>query len=295
MELRQFRYFVAIAEDLHFGKAAERLNIAQPALSIQIKKLEEILGGQLLHRTNRSVTLTEAGRLFLEEARQTLDRAARAEVTVRRALRGELASINIGYSATAIFSGLLGKAITAIRKSYPELDLKLHELDPRRQLESLLQRHIHFAFMSTMALDIPRELNVVRLEEWPLNIAMPIGHPLADLREIPLEKLTREQFIVYAGSADDDGLSIFRSLANFSPNVAQRASNADAMATLVATGLGVALLPSSLMDPASHGNIVFRSIKGREARLDCSLVSWRTEYEPAVKLALAAVHKVVVA
>lgn len=291
MELRHFRYFLAVAEDLHFGKAAERLNIAQPALSIQIRKLEEMLGGQLFHRANRSVTLTEAGRIFLDEARQTLERAARAEANVRRALRGELASVEIGYTASAVLSGLLGKAVVAIREKNPDLDLRLHELDPRSQLDGLLQRQIHFAFMTTLALDIPRELTICRLAEWPLTIAMSAAHPLATLQEIPLDKLKQEPFIVYTSSERDDGLAIFRSLADFSPNVAQRASSAVTVAALVGTGLGVALLPLSLASRGSHDSVVFRPIKGEKTIMDCSLVSWRTEYEPAVKLALAAIRK----
>ena len=119
MDLRQLRYFVATAEELHFGRAAERVHIAQPALSIQIKALEDTLGVQLLSRTNRVVTLTEAGRLFLKEARRTLEQAQHAAVVARRAGRGEIGRIEIGYSADTSYSGVLSGVLRQYKRRVP--------------------------------------------------------------------------------------------------------------------------------------------------------------------------------
>lgn len=294
MELRHFRYFVAVAEELHFGRAAERVNIAQPALSIQIRQLENALGGQLFHRANRGVTLTEAGRIFLPEARQTLERATRAEEVARRAVRGELAAIEIGYSANAALSGLLAKATLAIRQCCPGLEINVHELDPQTAVAELIGRRIHFCITTTLSLDIPKELSKIVLAEWPLRVALPEDHPLALLDEIPLERLSSETFVVYARSASDDGLSVIRSIGGFSPKVGQRAASAIMVAALVGAGLGIGLLPSSLESASSPIGVVFRKLKSRNALMDCSLLAWRVEYEPAIKLAVTAVKRALV-
>ncbi len=283
MELRHHRYFLAVAEELHFGRAAERLKIAQPALSIQIRQLEDSLGGQLFHRANRGVTLTEAGRILLDEARQTLDRAARAEEVVRRAVRGELAAIQIGYSANAALSGILGRGVRAIREASPDLEIRVHELDPQTQLEDLVQRKIHFALTTTLSLDVPSQLVATRLAAWPLLVALPQGHPLAEQDEIAAEMLRDESFIVYSGSSADDGFSVFRTIAGFTPKAGQRSTSALMVLALVGAGLGVALVPSSLQEAAPHEGVVFRKLKSTGAMMDCSLVSWKVEFEPAVK------------
>lgn len=290
MELRHFRYFLAVAEELHFGKAAERLHIAQPALSIQIRKLEDALGGPLFHRANRSVSLTEAGRVFLEEARETLERAARAETIVRRALCGEVASIDIGYSASVVYSGIFGKALGQIRKMCPDVEIKVHELSPQSQLGRIMQRQIHLAFMPTLALDIPRELKADLLAEWPMQVVMPVTHPLADVGEVPLDRLMQEPFVTYATAEAEDGLPFFSSLKGFAPTISQHASSAAMIIELVAAGLGVALLPSSLAQSQLRSDVVFRSLKEQNIVVDCSLISWRTEYEPAVRAVREAVR-----
>lgn len=291
MELRFFRYFVAVAEELHFGRAAERLAIAQPALSIQIRKLEDMLGGRLFYRDNRSVALTEAGRLFLDEARQTLERASRAEETVQRALRGELAALRVGYTPLAALSGIMGKAARAIRASHPCLELNLQELDPQSQLEALAQRRLHFALMPTRSLDFPSGLRAERLGEWPLEVVLPVSHALAEQEEVSLDDLRHERFVVYAEAEADDGLSLFRSIANFSPIVGQRATNATMVVALVGAGLGVSVQPASVTSFGIPKDVVFKPIKGDHPMIDCSLVSWKNEFEPGIKLALSAVRK----
>lgn len=290
VELRYFRYFVAVAEELHFGRAAGRLAIAQPALSIQIRKLEEMLGGRLFHRDNRRVALTEAGRLFLDEARQALERASRAEAVVRRALRGELAALRIGYTPLAALSGIMGKASRAIHDSLPDLEINLEEFDPQSQLEALMQRRIHFALMPTRSLKVPSDLMVEQLAEWPLEVALPIGHKLADREEVALDDLLNEKFVVYAGVEMDDGLSLFRSIANFTPTVGQRTANAAMVVALVGAGLGISIQPFAVVKSGIQQDVVFRSIKDFHPTIDCSLVSWRNEFEPAIKLAIGAVR-----
>lgn len=289
MELRHFRYFLTVAEELHFGRAAERLHIAQPALSIQIRNLETMLGGPLFRRTNKSVRLTEAGRLFVNEARQTLERAAQARRVVEQALSGEIAAIDIGFSASAIYSGIFGKALTKVRSQCPGIEIKVHELSPQTQLESILNRSIQLAFMPTLALDIPNKLRIDRMAEWPLQVAMPKSHPNASLAVISLESLISEQFITYVTSEADDGLPFLSALEGFVPNVTQRVSSASMIVELVAAGLGIALLPSSLDQPQFRNDVVFKTLEVDEIIVDCSLISWEDEFEPSVELVRSAV------
>jgi DNA-binding transcriptional LysR family regulator len=120
MDLRHLRYFLAVAEEGHFGRAARRLNIVQPALSMQIRALEEELGGPLFQRTSRRVELTEAGALLREEARRTLDQAEHTRLTVQRAIRGETGNVRVGFAGNAVFSGKLINDLRAFHRMYPD-------------------------------------------------------------------------------------------------------------------------------------------------------------------------------
>src|SRR3954471_15007611 len=134
MELRHLRYFVAVAEALHFGRAAERLGISQPPLSQQIQALEAELGVRLFDRSGRKVALTPAGSVFLDEARQTLAQAARAVAAARRAADGVIGEIRIGFTASAPFTALVPRIIHAYRQSFPDVHLRLAEMPTRAQL-----------------------------------------------------------------------------------------------------------------------------------------------------------------
>lgn len=195
MDLRHFRYFVVVAEELHFGRAAERLHIAQPALSIQIKKIEEQLGGSLFNRTSRSVTLTEAGEIFLKEARLALHYAERAEQIAKEVLQGNLGKINIAYSGSVTYSGLLGRYIQSFRKYKPEIEILLHEANPFTQLELLIKGEIDIGFLPTFSLDIPESISIITLTHWPPCIAMPVEHPLSHKDKIDIEELKDDCFI----------------------------------------------------------------------------------------------------
>lgn len=139
MDLRHLRYFVAVAEELHFRRAAERMCIAQPALSIQIKALENYLGGQLILRNNRRVELTDAGQLFLGQARRILEDIDDVTRMTRRALKGEVGHLTLAYSGNAAETGILAKVTRAFRERYPEVEISAIELDPPSQVEALLK------------------------------------------------------------------------------------------------------------------------------------------------------------
>ena len=290
MDLRQLRYFVALAEELHFGHAAERVHIAQPALSMQIKALEETLGGELFKRTKRSVVLTEAGRLLLVEAKATLAQAAHSMDVVKRALRGDLGCVRIAYSGNAIYSGVLGRALQVFKQAKPGVDVKLLELDPRSQLDALQKGSIDVCLMTTLAVDLPEDVQVTRLTAWPLLIALPKAHALAQQEMIPMSALKRESFVVYAGYEGDDGTSVIRSLTGFSPNVTYKATNAMMVVALVGAGLGLALVPASLERFAAHAGAVLKPFADLEVEMDVSMVRRDPESEPSINAFLACVE-----
>ncbi|WP_028534934.1 LysR substrate-binding domain-containing protein [Paludibacterium yongneupense] len=280
MELRHLRYFVAVADELHFGRAAEKLHIAQPALSIQIKALERQLGGALFQRSSRSVALTEAGQVFLREARATLVQAERALETAGRAMRGELGKLDIAYSGNAAFSGVLGRAVHAFRRGWPDVDIGLRELDPVSQVRQLLARRIQLGFTTSLCVDVPPELALMPLAAWPLRLALPGEHPLARTDVVSRADVLAETFIVYADSDGDDGGRIIRALVGPPARPLRRAASIMQLLALVAAGQGVALLPDSLQALAS--GTVFKPVEGLEQELDSVLMYWRDGREPVV-------------
>lgn len=138
IELRHLRYFIAVAEELHFGRAAERLRISQPPLSQQIQALEEMVGARLLARNNRNVSLTQAGEMFLKEAYQVLDQVGRAAEKAARLDRGELGEMTIGFTSSAPFIGVVARSLRTFRQQSPQVHIKMREINTKQQIEPLL-------------------------------------------------------------------------------------------------------------------------------------------------------------
>lgn len=151
MDLRHLRYFVAVAEEKHFGRAAHRLHIVQPALSMQIRALEEDMGGPLFVRTSRRVELTEAGALLLIEARRTLAQAERAKSVVQRSLRGEIGSVKVGFAGNAVLTGKLADNLRVFHRGYPEAQLQIIEMEPHLQGEAILAGHLDVGIARVLA------------------------------------------------------------------------------------------------------------------------------------------------
>src|SRR5882757_1451644 len=194
MELRHLRYFEAAAEELHFSRAAERLNISAPTLTQQIQALEQDLGVMLLRRTKRSVVLTEAGRRFLDEARATLRRAEQATLVARRAARGEIGRIEVGYVTSSSCLGLISTVLAAFRQSNPFVDVQLHRMETVRQLGALAEGHIDLGFLRP---PIRYPVGITGSVVWrqPFVIAMRSDHPLAAGNRIRIASLAGEPFI----------------------------------------------------------------------------------------------------
>ena len=163
MDLRHLRYFLSVAEEGHFGRAAKRLHIVQPALSMQIRALEAELGATLFERTSRRVLLTEAGTLFRIEAERTLQQAARAKEVAQRAGRGEVGSVRIGFVGNAAFAGKLASDVSSFRLAYPQVDLELTELAPLRQVEAIHSGQLDAGYVYEFRYAQERELAVDRV------------------------------------------------------------------------------------------------------------------------------------
>lgn len=292
MELRHLRYVVALAEELHFSRAAARLGISQPPLSQQLQALEDELGARLFDRTNRRVALTEVGRAFLEEARAVLAQADRAVEVARRAQRGEIGEIRIGFTASAPFTTAIPQAIFAFRQAYPDVHLELQEMSTRQQVEGLAERRVHVGFLRNMAFPpMPAEVMVRELFRDPLVAVLRADHPAARAAPapIPLVELAEELFVCYPRSAGtslyDQLISLCRQ-AGFSPRLGQEAREPSTIMGLVAAGLGVALLPVSLQRVRVDG-VVFRRLTDPGAETIMSLAWRRDETSPAARAFVA--------
>lgn len=283
MELRHLRYFLAVAEEGHFGQAAERLHIVQPALSMQVRALETELGTALFERTSRRVLLTEAGVLFRVEAERTIQQAARAKDVAQRAARGEVGTVRIGFVAAATFAGKLAADVSSFKLAYPEVDLELTELSPLPQVQAVLSGHLDAGYASAFQYAQEQELAVDRIAAWPWILAMRSSHPLVGKAAVSAKALHGEAFVVYAANAADDGhVRILRQLLGQEPRVLHHVPDTLTVLTLAAAGVGLALIPASL-ETINIPNIAYRPLADFQVRSDLVLVSRRNEPSPAVR------------
>lgn len=285
MELRHLRYFIAVAEELHFGRAAQVLGISQPPLSQQIQALEHEVGARLFERTNRRVELSEAGRLFLQEARLVLAQVDKAADVARRAQLGELGELKIGFTSSAPFNSSIPQAIFAFRQAFPAVHLNLQEMSSTQVAESLVDESIQVGLMRPLPL--PDSLSVVELMREPLVAVLNAGHPLVEGSErgLHLAQLAQEPFVffprTYGSGLYAQLLSLARD-AGFSPHFAQEAGEAMTIIGLVAAGLGVSVLPASYQRIRIDG-VVYRTLLDPEAMTAVWLVQRKGVQTPMAK------------
>jgi DNA-binding transcriptional LysR family regulator len=293
MELRHLRYFVTVAEELHFGRAAQRLHLSQPPLSMQIKALEHELGAQLLLRTQRRVELTAAGEVFLEEARDILSRVDQARSAALRAARGEVGELTVGFVTIADYN-LLPQALLQFRAQSPGIRLVLREATTDVQLRDLAAERMDIGFLLSPVKD--ERIEVLPLVREPLVAALPERHALAGgRRPISLQRLADAPFILIprhvAPGLYDDVMSFCRR-AGFSPRVEQEAVQMQTIVSLVSAGLGVALIPASLRHLGRAG-VVFRGLTEVSPLTEIAL-AWRArDTRPALQRFVAAVRQVI--
>jgi DNA-binding transcriptional LysR family regulator len=286
MELRHLRYFVAVAEEGHVTRAAERLGMQQPPLSQQIQALERELAVQLFRRKPRGVELTDAGRALLADARAILAHVDHAFATTRRTARGEQGRIAIGFTSSAPFHPFVPRVIRAFREAYPLVALTLDEGGTTELIEDLRSERVDAAFIRTPVAD-PMGVAINPLLEEAMLVALPATHALAaDATELPLAALAAETFIVYrrpSGPGLYDAIFGACHAAGFSPIVGQEAPRIVSTLNLVAAGLGIAIVPASLARMQMDG-VIYRPLRsGGQPRAPLLLATRRGDTGAVVR------------
>jgi DNA-binding transcriptional LysR family regulator len=259
IELRHLRYFLAVAETLHFSKAAQRLGMAQPPLSHQIKRLEQIIGHRLFDRTTRGVKLTLAGQLLADRARSTLEKVDDDLEQVRRLGRGEEGTLTVGFSGSVMFADL-PMAIESYRRRYPKVELRLREMTTHAQIPALLDGTLDLAFLRDG--DATEGIQMSTLFKEPYVAVLPKAHPLAHKRSLRVADLRNEPFIFFArrmGPLAFDRTMACCERSGFRPNIVQDAPQWPTLVRLVAAGLGVSLAPACVANVTIPG-AVYRDI-----------------------------------
>jgi DNA-binding transcriptional LysR family regulator len=260
MDLRRIRHFHVLAETLNFSRAAERLHIAQPALSVSIQKLETELGTKLFERTPTGVLLTPSGEAALIEARRLLYHGEQLQRTARDAAQGTGGRLRIGFVGSAIY-GLIPTLIPRFRSQYPNVELVLREATSARILEMLNEEALDVGIVRTPLLQ-PHPATLLTLQRDCFVAALPIAHPLAQRPRLRLSDLAREPFVMY-GAAEAAGLRAAAlaacEAAGFVPEVAQEATQVATVLALVGSGLGVALVPE-VMRGQREDQVAYREL-----------------------------------
>ncbi|MES1022084.1 LysR substrate-binding domain-containing protein [Gloeocapsa sp. BRSZ] len=275
MELRHLRYFITVAEELNFSRAAERLHIAQPPLSQQIRDLEVELGVQLFERTKRRVELTTPGKVFLEKSRLVLQQVDQAIIAVQKASRGEIGRLVIGFNSSATYS-VLPQILRIFCEHCPDIELDLQELTTRQQCDRLHHNQIDVGILY-----LPIEshiLSTTTVLQESLVVAIAETHALAALPELSLKALSHEPFIIpphHLGGGLYNQILRFFQQTNFMPNVVQEATQLQTTISLVAGGVGVALVPASLQNLQRPG-VVYKMLQEPTPELEIA-VAWRQQ------------------
>jgi DNA-binding transcriptional LysR family regulator len=271
IELRHFRYFVAVAEELHFGRAARRLNVSQPPLSQQIRQLERILGVALFARTSRRVALTPAGSVLLAAARRTLAEADRSIEMAQRAGLGEFDTLRVGYTDSAALGGL-PEIVRAFRAAHPGIHLELIEGTTEGQLEALERDRVDVALVRGPVAPGAALVELVHRE--PFLAAVPDDHRLAHRRSVSIAALREEPFVLFprhlAPPYHDVILRMCRR-AGFEPRVRYESSEYQTILSLVAAGLGVTVVPASV-STLRRARVTFIRLRGVDATAELTLV-----------------------
>lgn len=281
MELRHLRYFVAVAEELNFTRAAQRLHIAQPPLSMQIRALEEELKVQLFERDRRRVFLTQAGRHFLDRAQAILRDVDHATGEARSAASGEIGRIALGYTASSMLSLVLPAALQRFREEQPQVVLALHEMTSLQQLDAVHERVLDIGILRRPDVVIPEDLVIEEWHQSPLVAAIPRGHRLSggpvrlvDLRDEPLVMYPRDAGIGLYWKVQD-----LCAKAGFRPRMVHEARDASTIVGLVAAGTGIALVPSDTSCIQLQGT-VYQPVRDKGAVTSLWLVRRASDPSP---------------
>lgn len=294
MELRHLCYFVAVAEELNFTRAAERLGISQPPLSSQIRQLEKKLGTPLFHRRTRSVELTDAGKLLLEEARVILRQVETAETGVQRRARGETGQLVVGSAGATYFHPLIPAIIREYGKRYPDIVLA-----PQASNTSLLVARLHAGQVDIALIRPPIDdsdgLAIEPLVNEDTVVILPNGHILCGLASVPLAALAKETFVMYPRGLNPgnyDSVVAACRRAGFDPTLGQEAPQIVSVIPLVAAGLGVSVVPRSTARILSD-EVCYRPINGVAPHAEICLAYCRHDASRAVQNFVAVARRAI--
>ena len=287
MELRHLKYFVAVAEELHFANAANRLHLAQPSLSKQIRLLEEELGFPLFYRTKQKVQLLDAGHVLLDEARRVLRQTENAVESARRTHTGQSGRLLIGYSASATFE-VLPKILRKFCRLYPNVTVEVSEMSTVRAAELLLDSPLSVGLLRSPSFFSEESFCIETILREPFVVALPSSHPAAKQESVRIKTLADESFIVPRRQPGwDYSDALFETLRDgIEPRIAQECvswpSQSIGVASLVAGGLGVGLVPASITNFRLPG-LIYRPIEGRSRTTALCMVWKRTSRASTVQ------------
>lgn len=278
MEFRTLRYFSAVAEEMHFGRAAKRLHISQPPLSRQMMNLEEELEVALFDRSKRGVQLTPAGSLFLVEARKVISAVDAATTVARRAGRGEIGRLTVGFFVAATYA-VLPRVLRNFRQHSTDVSLVLKDMELPKVLEGLIEGEIDVGFLRPPVTD--RRISVEVLLREPFVAVVPEGHKFSRRRQLHLRDFVDEEFVMFAPKWSVTYAQIVNACyaVGFQPRIVQEARRAETVIGLVSSGTGVALMPSTAQLLAMPG-VSFRKVGGLP--MSETAVAWRSDNSSAL-------------
>ena len=290
MEMRQLRYFLAVAEELSFVRAAARVGISQPPLSRQIANLEKEIGARLFERNTHGVAITEVGAVFRAGLISTLAQLDATLKSVKRAAQGQVGALSLGFGGSAVYT-FAPSLLRRFRRTFPDVELLLHNIPVPSQLEALLERRIDIGFITLPVRNDAIATKLLLRDS--LVVALPSGHPLTKRKEIPLSALSDCNFIVFPRAGDFGFHGKIMELcarANFAPRVAQEISPLESVIGLVGAGVGLSIVPS-VARKFKFAEVEFRPIRERFAIVDFAMAWRKSDPSPVVKAFVEMVNK----
>ena len=288
VELRHLRYFVAVAEELHFSRAAEKLQMAQPPLSQQIRQLEHMVGVRLFERNHHSVMLTNAGQLFLEDAVRILEQVDHALLRMQQAQHGQVGRLDIGFVNNAVATeSFLPDVLAAYHQRFPAVEMHLCEMHPEVQLQALQKQQIQVGFVASFQ-RVPAEFEAEVLQHIPFVAVLAPQHRFASQPSVALRSLIKESFILCQRQSTPVLYDRIIQRCGESPRVTQEVSDIRMVLGLVAANLGVSLVPASAMPLRTEG-VIYRPLSddGDAIIVEIALVWHRKSFSPVLEGFLA--------
>ncbi|HTD16659.1 MAG TPA: LysR family transcriptional regulator [Chthoniobacterales bacterium] len=273
MELRHVRYFLAVAEEQNFTRAAKKVGIGQPPLSQQIRALEDELGTPLFHRLSHGAELTSAGKAFLPEAQAMMRQAERAKKIARLGAKGQVGQLRVGFTSSAVFRPIVPQILRDFHQKHPEVELSLTEHDTSDLLKLLTEQQLDASFIRPGPQN-PGGFDVHRFKDESSKAALPLGHPLAKRRTVKLSALSHEPFVIFprkAGPSLFDGIIESCRRSGFDPFIAYEAPQISSAPNLVAAGLGVSIVPLSIAAQIRVKGVAYLPIAGESPAFGLAL------------------------